>query len=268
VAQAKPRSCYPSWLGPFCASPLSLLIPSQVICSYQVTSSAILNSRALNMGWIIFQKTEFTSEYVNVELVESRRRMLQLIAHPKYEGAEILDESLSIVNIQNVTSSMEYTILMGVKILETSKLSLYRALDRMQDTFPGLKLCGENTDGLSLLVPDPTNSLTYLATMNHLFDFSNLQVSNKFMPYNRLNAGNARTLLSTLSNLFFCRRKVIIRTDVESSPDDPVGVHVFAGVPKSVSALYTHSLYRKLHKDLVQLVNWTIKKSFSTQATK
>jgi hypothetical protein len=228
---------------------------------------------------LIGKFTSVTSEYVNIELVESRRRMLELIAHPKYEGAEILDEALSIVRTKHVSSSMEYPILMGFKILEMSKLTLYRALDRMQSEFPGTKLCGANTDGLALLVPDPTNSLVAkLSTMSDMFDFSNLTGTSDFetLLYNRLNAGRPghfKFVAVNIVELIYLSAKsysYITRDDVESHPHDPVGNHVAGGVPKSISALYTHKLYQKLvNKDLTELVNFmTIKKSFTSPSTK
>jgi hypothetical protein len=228
---------------------------------------------------LIGKFTSVTNEYVNIELVESRRRMLELIAHQNYEGAEILDEGLSIVRIKQITSSMEYPILMGFKVLESSKLTLYRAFDRMKSTFPGTKLCGANTDGLSLLVPDPKNCLvTKLSDMNDLFDFSNLEGPSDFekLLHNRLNVGRPghfKFVAVNIVELIYLSPKsysYITRDDIESCPDDPIGVHISGGVPKSVSALYTHQLYRRLvDKDLTELVNYlTIKKSFTSQTTK
>jgi hypothetical protein len=100
-----------------------------------------------------------TSKCVNTYLVQTRRKMLELVTHSRYQGAEILDESLSIVRIKAWKASSAFPALWGFKILETSKLCLYRAFYRFQTNFPGIKLCGANTDGLSMLIPNPHNIL-------------------------------------------------------------------------------------------------------------
>jgi hypothetical protein len=218
-----------------------------------------------------------TSKYVNTYLVQTRRRMLELVTHSRYQGAEILDESLSIVRIKAWKSSSAFPLLWGFKILESSKLCLYRAFYRFQTTFPGVKLCGANTDGLSMLIPDPHNILIpQLKSMEDMFDFSNLTGCSEFekslySPMHISEPGRFKFVAVNIIELIYLTSKnysYVTKEDVEACQENPVGTKVCSLMPRAQSALFSHKTYQDIvNTSLHQTVTFmTVKKSLFNPA--
>jgi hypothetical protein len=218
-----------------------------------------------------------TSKYVSTHLVQTRRRMLELVTHSRYQGAEILNESLSIVRIKALKSSSAFPALWGFKILETSKLCLYRAFYRFQTNFSGVKLCGANTDGLSMLIPDPHNILLpTLKSMEYMFDFSNLTGSSAFEkalfnPAHMSEPGRFKFVAVNILELIYLTSKnysYVTKEDVETCQGSRIGTQVCSTLPRSASALFSHRTYQDIvNTNLHQAVTFmTVKKSLFNPA--
>jgi len=116
---------------------------------------------------------------INVELVQTRKRLRKLCAKPNFQSCKIFNDDLVAVNLSKTNLVFNKPIFVGFSILDISKLLMYQFhYEYIKDKY------GENA---SLLFTD-TDSLTYsietndiyadMKENNHLFDTSNYNKDN------------------------------------------------------------------------------------------
>ena len=78
------------------------------------------------MNNLVFGKTmENVRNYIDVKLVKTNKRRIQLVSEPNYNSAKYFSEDLVVIEINKTSIKMNKTIYLGQSVLDISKTLMY-----------------------------------------------------------------------------------------------------------------------------------------------
>ncbi|XP_046347918.2 uncharacterized protein LOC125381613 isoform X2 [Haliotis rufescens] len=126
-------------------------------------------------------------KHVNVELVNSSKRLKKLCAKPTFEAFKIFNEDLAAVHLKKTSLYLNQPVYAGFSILDLSKIVMYDFhYNHIKLKYrEKAQLCFTDTDSLCYLIETP-NLYADMAEHRHMFDTSNYDKSHPL--YSKTNA--------------------------------------------------------------------------------
>lgn len=184
---------------------LCIKLREKAILEGDLVASRIIKSLANSIWGKLLSDS---SQYTNTKVCVSRADALKIIAKPTFQNLEVIDDDMTLFQMQNLTYRHDFNIVAAFICLDLAKLEAYRMYSKLQTAFPNSKLIFHETDSFMIECPDPDkNFVSKLKSLSSDLDLSECEDPNLYSLHNKGKPGKWKVQHQNLKEVCSIRSK-------------------------------------------------------------